>query len=164
MDIKSFIKEELAQGKAVEDILTNFAASAHEAKKEYEAAQLRVKDYSRSIYYDSDVLEAITQNELSAEVIVDIMFYWYTKECPEFWSEFSPKEVDTMRTELVEGLKQVSSVLLSCGKIMTDETLNDLDKLMALEKLGVAASYSEAKKIKSDTDDRLQDLMRKLGF
>lgn len=164
MNIQKYIADQLASGRTMEDIMKDITASANAAEKEYEALKVKVKDYTRPLNLDNEVLTAIHKNEISAETVADIFMYWLGKNTSDFILTLSDKELDVMRSEFVSELKNAETSLTRFVKIISDDTKNDFDKFYALtaDLLDMKLSKPKAK-IKTDAE-KIADSMRKLGF
>lgn len=164
MDIKSYIAEELAKGQSMEDIMASIAASANAAEKEYEASKVKVKNYSLPLSLDNEILMAISRNEVTSLQLSDIIFYWIEKEASGSLSSLTPNEVDAARTTLANELTEAVHSISRITKILSNSEMSDLDKLMTLGAEMVDMKLSPAKKkIKTDSE-KINEMMRKLGF
>lgn len=164
MNIQEYITEQLASGRTMEDIMKEMTASANAAEKAYEASKVKVKDYTKPLNFDNEVLCAIRDNKLSAETVADVFLYWMGSISSEFITILTPKELDTLRSELVKELDTAVNYIGRISNIMNDEAKNDWDKLMALTADLLDSKLTGAKvKIKTDSD-KIAESMRKLGF
>ena len=168
MDIKAYIAAELERGQTMEDIMSSITASANAAEKEYEAAKVKVKNYSQPLRNDKEIIDAIIADEVTAGLLADICLYWFDKESHGIFTGLTPKEVDTVRSDLAKELKSLALSFARFSKIMSDDSKSDFDKLCLMTNelidMGLTSKSNRAKeKIKSDSE-RINDMMRKLGF
>ena len=119
-------------------------------------------------YYDKEIIDAIIADEVTAELLADICLYWFEKESHGIFTGLTPKEVDTVRSDLAKELNSLASSFARFSKIMSDDSRSDFDKLCLMTNelidMGLASKTNKTKeKIKSDSE-RINDMMRKLGF
>ena len=164
MDIKGYIVAQLKSGQSMEDIMADISTLANTAEKEYEASRVKVKDYSLPMSLDNEILMAISRNEVTSLQLSDIIFYWIEKEASGSLSSLTPNEVDAARTTLAKELTEAVHSVSRISKILSNSEMSDLDKLMTLGAEMVDMKLSPTKKkIKTD-NEKITEVMRKLGF
>ena len=164
MDIKGYIVAQLKSGQSMEDIMADISTLANTAEKEYEASRVKVKDYSLPMSLDNEILMAISRNEVTSLQLSDIIFYWIEKEASGSLSSLTPNEVDAARTTLAKELTEAVHSISRITKILSNSEMSDLDKLMTLGAEMVDMKLSPTKKkIKTD-NEKITEVMRKLGF
>ena len=164
MDIKGYIVAQLKSGQSMEDIMADISTLANTAEKEYEASRVKVKDYSLPMSLDNEILMAISRNEVTSLQLSDIIFYWIEKEASGSLSSLTPNELDAARTALAKELTEAVHSVSRISKILSNSEMSDLDKLMTLGAEMVDMKLSPTKKkIKTD-NEKITEVMRKLGF
>ena len=164
MDIKGYIVAQLKSGQSMEDIMADISTLANTAEKEYEASKVKVKNYSLPMSLDNEILMAISRNEVTSLQLSDIIFYWIEKEASGSLSSLTPNEVDAARTTLAKELTEAVHSVSRISKILSNSEMSDLDKLMTLGAEMVDMKLSPTKKkIKTD-NEKITEVMRKLGF
>lgn len=162
MNIQEYIQAQLAAGHTMEDIMNDITASANAVEKAFNAA--KVKDYTRPMNLDNEILTAIHKDTLTSELIADIFLYWIGKNTPEILLSYTDKELVTARNDLANELKDAMDAVGRFVKIVNDDTKNDFDKLYALTAEMVDSKLNKSKaKVKND-EERISEMMRKLGF
>ena len=162
MNIQEYIQAQLAAGHTMEDIMNDITASANAAEKAFNAA--KAKDYTRPMNLDNEILTAIHKDALTSELIADIFLYWIGKNTPEVLFSYTDKELVTARNDLANELQDVMDAVGRFVKIVNDDTKNDFDKLYALTTEMVDSKLNKSKaKVKND-EERISEMMRKLGF
>ena len=164
MDIKGYIVAQLKSGQSMEDIMADISTLANTAEKEYEASKVKVKNYSLPMSLDNEILMAISRNEVTSLQLSDIIFYWIEKEASGSLSTLTLNEVAAARTTLAKELTEAVHSVSRISKILSNSEMSDLDKLMTLGAEMVDMKLSPTKKkIKTD-NEKITEVMRKLGF